>query len=47
LLRWAARPGYRERLRATLFAEDAKTPKEKRAEIKARVARVKQALGVR
>ena len=39
LLRWAARPGNRERLRATIFAEDAKTPKERRAEIRERVAR--------
>jgi hypothetical protein len=47
LLRWAGRPGNRERLRQVVFSEDAKTPKEKRLERKARVARMKRALGIK
>jgi hypothetical protein len=46
LLRWAGRPGNRDRLRELLFAEDTKSAKEKRLESKARVARVKEVLGV-
>jgi hypothetical protein len=47
LLRWSGRPENRQRLRETLFAGDVKTPTEKRAERRERVARIKQALGVK